>query len=92
MAKETTGTSGYDSPLFSTAALDSVREFWGYQMKVGQALTEQAVKIGQSWTDYTYHQAQDVAKMSHDYVKQSMSLAEDIRKGWNAYADKVTKN
>lgn len=93
MAKETTATGTLNEwPFFSTTALESFKEFWGFQVKVGQAWTEQAVKVGQTWTDYAFNQAQDAAKVSQDCVKQSMAIAEGVRKGWVDFSDKVWKN
>ena len=91
MAKENANTTGVENPFLSTTAMDSMKEFWGFQMRMGQAWAEQAMKMSQTWTDFAYTQAQDAAKLTHDCVKHSMGVAEETRKGWTHFAERATK-
>jgi hypothetical protein len=99
MAKEsTTGTGGTgtafgsafgaDNPWFQTFNPNSeaTREFWGTQMKNSQALFDQSMKLGQAWAEFSYGQAQEAAKFSHEAWKQSAQAMEAMSKtAWGSF-------
>lgn len=82
-----------ENPLFAytSQAQDAWKEMYNYQVKTSQFLMDQAMKWGQTYTDHTYTQWTDANKMTQEFIKSGMTLADELRKGFYTATEKMTK-
>lgn len=67
------------------------KEIYGYQVKTTQTLLDQAMKWGLTYTDHVYTQVNEASRLSQEYLKSGVHIAEEIRKNFSHMSEKITK-
>lgn len=82
-----------DNPLLNYAgqAQDAWKEIYGYQVKTSQALLDQMMKWGQTYTDHMYTQVSEATRLSQEALKSGAHLADEMRKNYVHMSEKMTK-
>jgi len=82
-----------ENPIFNYAgqAQDAWKEVYNYQIKTSQFLMDQAMKWGQTYTDHVNTQFTEANKMTQEYIKSGMTLSDELKKGFFAMTEKMTK-
>lgn len=82
-----------ENPLWNYAgqAQDAWKEIYGYQVKTTQALVDQMMKWGQTYTDHLYTQVNEATRMSQEALKTGAHLTEELKKNYYHMTEKVTK-
>jgi hypothetical protein len=82
-----------ENPFLNYAgqAQDALKEVYGYQTKTTQALLDQMVKWGQTYTDHLYTQVNEATRMSQEMLKSGTHLADEMRKNYHHMTEKMTK-
>lgn len=82
-----------ENPLWNFAGQtqDAWKEIYGYQVKTTQALVDQMMKWGQTYTDHLYTQVNEATRLSQEALKTGAHLTEELKKNYYHMTEKMTK-
>lgn len=82
-----------ENPLWNYAgqAQEAMKEIYGYQVKTTQALVDQMMKWGQTYTDHLYTQVNEASRLSQEVLKSGAHLTEEMKKNYYSMTEKMTK-
>jgi hypothetical protein len=88
MAKEhTTYTNPFENPYFqSVYNVDQMRNLMNWGIKAQQTWMDQTMKTTQVMTQFFMDQLGESARISQDLLKQTMTINEDLAKGYTQAA------
>lgn len=86
-AKETaTATHGFENPFHSYAETtnESLKEFWGWQVKAGQSFFDQGLRYAQTYADFVQTQLQEGTRLSQEFIKIGLANAGEMKKTFSS--------